>query len=125
MREILRKHTISFRNAGFGLIWAIRTQPNFRVHLVLSALAVLLGLFFNIKPIEWAIIIFTIVLGLSAELINTALESMTDLITKEWREEAKIAKDVSAGMMLTVAMGAAVVALLIFWPYITVFLFSK
>ena len=43
---------------------------------------------------------------------------MTDLITKEWREEAKIAKDVAAGMMLTVAVGALAVALIIFLPYL-------
>jgi diacylglycerol kinase (ATP) len=51
-------------------------------------------------------------------MINTALESMTDLITKEWRQEAKIAKDVSAGMMLTIAIGAVSIALYIFMPYI-------
>lgn len=123
MREMIRKHTISFKHAAAGIIWAIRTQPNFRVHLGLSILAVLMGLYFSITPTQWAIIIFTIILGLSAELINTALESMTDLITKEWRQEAMIAKDVSAGMMLTVAIGAAAVALFIFWPYIRVFIF--
>lgn len=119
MIETLRKHTISFKNAFAGLWWAARTQPNFRVHLTLSALAILLGTILGITQVEWAIIIFTIVLGLTAELINTAIESMTDLITKEWREEAKIAKDVSAGMMFTVAIGAIFVALVIFWPYIT------
>lgn len=66
--------------------------------------------------LEWTIIVFTIVLGLSAELINTALEAMTDLITSQWRKEAKIAKDVAAGMMLTVAFGALVVAAFILGP---------
>lgn len=118
MREILKKHTISFKNALAGLAWALRTQPNFRVHLVLSAIALGLSWYFRITRTEWAIIIFTIVLGLTAELINTAIESMTDLITKEWREEAKIAKDVSAGMMLTTAIGAVVVAIVVFGQYI-------
>jgi diacylglycerol kinase len=66
-----------------------------------------------------AIILFTILLGLSGEMINTALESMTDLITTEWKAQAKIAKDVSAGMMLLIAMGAVLVALFIFVPYIS------
>lgn len=118
MNGILKKHTISFKNAFAGLGWAVSTQPNFRVHLALSVLALLLSWYFKITREEWAIIIFTIVLGLTAELVNTALESMTDLITKEWREEAKIAKDVSAGMMLLTAFGAVAVALFIFWPYI-------
>lgn len=118
MREILRKHHISFKNAFAGLFWAIRTQPNFRVHLVLATLVLWLGSYFKVTRLEMLIIVFTIVLGLTAEMINTSLESMTDLITKEWRQEAKIAKDVSAGMMLTVSIGAVVVATIIFWPYI-------
>ncbi len=118
MREILRKHTISFKNAYNGLRWAITSQPNFRVHLVLSAIAIGLSWFFRITRTEFAIIIFTILLGLTAELINTALESMTDLITKEWREEARVAKDVSAGMMLTTAIGAVIIAIVVFGKYI-------
>jgi len=118
MRELLRKHTISFKNAFAGLWWAVATQPNFRVHLVISSIALYLCSYFQVTQTEWAIIIFTIVLGLSAELINTALEAMTDLITTEWKMEAKIAKDVSAGMMLTVAIGAVVVALAVFGQYI-------
>lgn len=118
MKEILRKHTISFKNAFAGLGWALRTQPNFRVHIVLSMIAIALAAYFRITRVEWAIIIFTIVLGLTAEFINTAIESMTDLITKEWREEAKIAKDVSAGMMLTTAIGAVIIAIVIFGQYI-------
>ena len=122
MRELLRKHTISFKNAFSGLWWAASTQPNFRVHLLLATVAVLLGFYFDITQTEWGIIIFTIVLGLMTELMNTAIESMTDLITKEWRQEAKIAKDVAAGMMLTVAIGAIFVAIVIYGPYIvTVF----
>jgi len=65
-----------------------------------------------------AIIVFTIILGLSSEMINTAIEAMTDLITTEHRENAKIAKDVAAGMMLTTAMGAVVIAIFIFVPHI-------
>lgn len=64
------------------------------------------------------IILFIIMLGLVCEMINTALESMTDLITSEWREKAKIAKDVSAGMMLMTAIGAVIIASIIFYPYI-------
>ena len=118
MKEVLRKHTISFTHAFAGIAWALRTQPNFRVHLALSVIALGLSWYFRITRTEWAIIVFTILLGLTAELINTALESMTDLITKEWREEAKIAKDVSAGMMLTTAIGAVVVAIVVFGQYI-------
>lgn len=118
MREILRKHHISFKNAFAGVFWALRSQPNFRVHLILSVFALWLGWYFKMTRLETVVIVFTIVLGLAAEMINTSLESMTDLITKEWRQEAKIAKDVSAGMMLIVSIGALIIAGIIFGPYL-------
>ena len=116
--KTLRQHHISFKNAFAGVMWCIKTQPNFRVHIVLSFAAIALGLYLRIATTEMAVIFFTILLGLSGEMINTALESMTDLITTEWREPAKIAKDVSAGMMLVIAMGAVLIALFIFGPYL-------
>ncbi|MBI5619933.1 diacylglycerol kinase family protein [Candidatus Gottesmanbacteria bacterium] len=118
MRDALRKHHISFKNAWAGIVWALATQPNFRVHIALSLIALGLARYFNITKPEAIVIIFTIILGLAAEMINTSLECMTDLITTQWRKEAKLAKDVAAGMMLLVAIGAVVVAILIFGPYI-------
>lgn len=124
MRETIRKHHISFQNAFSGIRWAFRTQPNFRVHVTLSLAAIFLGIYLRITSIEMTIIVFTIVLGLTAEMINTALESMTDLITTEWRQQAKIAKDVSAGMMLIAAAGAVIIAILVFGPRLTAGVFG-
>ena len=118
MKEIIRAHHISFKNAFAGLGWAIRTQPNFRIHFVLAIAALWLGTYLGITRVEMLIIFFTVVLGLVSEMINTSIESMTDLITREWRAEAKVAKDVAAGMMLLVAMGSIVVAVVIFGPYV-------
>ena len=118
MKEMIHRHTISFKHAFAGLAWALRTQPNFRIHLLFTVLALGLSAYFQISRTEWAVIMFTIVLGLSAELINTAIESMTDLITTEWRQQAKVAKDVAAAMMLTTAVGAVIVAFIIFGHYL-------
>jgi diacylglycerol kinase (ATP) len=118
MMKTLRQHHISFKNAFAGIMWAMRTQPNFRVHIICSLAAIALGLYLRITATEMSVIIFTILLGLSGEMINTALEAMTDLITQEWREKARIAKDVSAGMMLLIAMGAVFIAIFIFGPYL-------
>lgn len=118
MREAIRKHHISLKTAIAGLGWAIQTQPNFRVHLVLSLIALFGGWYFRVTATEMLILVFAIVLGLSAEMVNTAIEAMTDLITRQWRAEAKIAKDVSAGMMLITAVGALIVAAVIFLPHI-------
>lgn len=64
------------------------------------------------------IILFTILLGFVVEMLNTAIECVADLVTTEWRQEIKNAKDVSAGMMLLVAVGAIGIAVYIFYPYI-------
>lgn len=113
-----RKHVDSFKDAWSGLVWAVRTQPNFRIHLILSIAAILLSVFLQVSFVESTIIVFMIILGLSVEMLNTSVESMTDLITTEYRKDAKIAKDVAAGMMLLTAVGAVVIAFLIFGPHI-------
>lgn len=125
MREAIRKHRISFENAFAGIFWALRTQPNFRVHYALSFLAIAAGLILGVGTVELSLLVFMIILGLSAEMINTSIEAMTDLITKEHHEDAKIAKDVSAGMMLTTAFGALIIAGIIFGPRIAVLVFRR
>ncbi len=116
MGELVRQHHISFKNALAGIKWALTTQPNFRVHLFLSFLAVVAGIYVNLSGVEWTLLIFTIFWGLAAEMINTAIESVCDLVTTEWRKEIKIAKDVAAGTMLTVATGAVFVAAFLLIP---------
>lgn len=119
--KIKSTHHISFKHAWDGIVWALQTQPNFRIHLLLSGLSLFFCWFFRVSALEYLVILFTIILGLSAEMINTAIEAMTDLISLEWRKDAKIAKDVSAGMMLLVAMGAMVVGSVVFIPRVLVF----
>ena len=114
--NLIRQHHISFKNAINGLIWAFTSQPNFKVHFSLSLSAIILGLILQISRVEMTILVLTIVFGLGIELVNTSIEAMTDLITSEWRKEAKIAKDVSAGMMLLAAIGAVLIAGFIFLP---------
>lgn len=118
MKTPFHKHTISFKHAYDGVLWALQTQPNYRIHIVFSTIAVFLGLSLGISYYEWLIIIFLMTMGLVIETLNTGLEATTDAITKEWREEIKIAKDVAAAAMLTFAMGAVVITAMIFVPKI-------
>lgn len=120
--ETLRRHHISFKHAFDGIKWAFTTQPNFKIHFSLAILALILGLLLNISATEFTVLVLTIVFGLGVEMVNTSIEAMTDLITQEHRIQAKIAKDVAAGMMLLVAAGATVVGLLIFLPKIYTFI---
>lgn len=122
MKKILRHHTISVKNALSGIRWAFTTQPNFTIHMSLSILAIGAGIFLGISSVEMCIIVFAIIIGLGAEMVNTSLESITDLVTKKYHDEAKIAKDVAAGMMLITATGTILIAIFIFFPYIQLIL---
>jgi diacylglycerol kinase len=118
MSPLLHKHTISVQHALDGVVWALKTQPNYRIHLVLSFLVVCFGFFFSISYVEWLIVIMLITLGLVIETLNTGLEATTDAITREWREEIKVAKDVAAAAMLTFAIGSIIISSIIFIPKI-------
>lgn len=114
----MQKHSVSFRNAVAGLMWVIKTQRNFKIHLFLSALSIGGGLYLHISYAEFLIIAVLITVGLIIEIINTAIEEAIDAIHKDWQEAIKIAKDVSAAAMLVFSIGAFTIACIIFIPHI-------
>ncbi|MGI0059541.1 MAG: diacylglycerol kinase family protein, partial [Nitrosotalea sp.] len=83
-----------------------------------AILVILASIFFHVDPFEMGILGVMILLVIASEMINTAIEQMVDLITKEHRQEAKVAKDVAAGMVLVAAVGSVIVGILIFVPHI-------
>ena|SRR3989338_5423038 len=113
---MIKKHHLSFKNAFNGIKWALRTQPNYKVHIFFSLLALFMSWFFNISQIENIIIFLLIIIGFVIETINTGIEATTDAITKQTRDEIRIAKDVSAAAMLIFACGAVLIAGYIFIP---------
>lgn len=115
---MIKRHHLSFKNAFNGIKWALKTQPNYKVHLFFSLLALLMSWFFNISQIEFIIIFLLIIIGFVIETINTGIEATTDAITKQMRDEIRIAKDVSAAAMLIFAIGAVLIAGYIFIPKI-------
>lgn len=108
----------SFRYAWAGVHYAIVHNQNLRIHITVALVVILASILFKVTPFEMGILGVMIVLVISAEMINTAIEQMVDLITKEHRQEAKIAKDVAAGMVLVTAAGSIIVGILIFVPHI-------
>lgn len=119
---MLKRHTISIGHAIDGLIWALKTQPNYRIHLFLSILSIIGGIVLKISYFEFLIIIFLITVGLVIETINTGIEQTTDAIDQKTREDIRIAKDVSAASMLIYAIGAFVIACFIFIPRIIIYI---
>lgn len=80
-----------------GLRYAFRTQANFRIHIVISLAVIAIGLGVPLGPIEWAVLIVTMMLVLSAELMNTALEATLDRVSVEQHPLAKVAGTTAAG----------------------------
>lgn len=82
-------------------------------------LVIIAGIILKISKIEWIICIILFGIVISAEMFNTAIEQTVDIAMPEKNEKAKIAKDVSAGAVLIVAIASAIIGLIIFIPKIT------
>ncbi len=114
------KHSLaeSFRFAISGISHAFGENRNVKIDFFFGVVAIFSGVFLRITKFEMITVLVIIILVISSEMINTSIEEMTDLITTEHRAEAKIAKDVAAGMVFVAALGAAIVGIVIFLPYI-------
>lgn len=106
----------SFRYAFDGLAYLVRTQRNFRIHLLLALAAVAAGLVADLSSVEWAVLALTIALVVMAEGLNTGIELAVSLASPETRPEAKAAKDIAAGMVLLAAIAAVGVGAALFGP---------
>lgn len=106
----------SFGFAFEGLKEAFRKEPNFRVHILLAILAVVLALYLGFSYTEWIILLATIAIVIVSELINTAVESLVDLVSPEIKDEAKVAKDVLAAAVFVSALLAIAVGAFLFLP---------
>lgn len=108
----------SLGHALDGFAHLVVTQRNFRIHLALAMLAVLLAAGLRFSPQEWAVLVLTIALVLILEGLNTGIEIAVTLASPERRPEAKAAKDVAAGMVLIAAIAAVLVGLSLFAPHL-------
>lgn len=113
-----RKHSIGFSHALDGLKYAVGSQPNFQIHLAISTVVLALMLVLPVSRTEVVMLLFCIMLGLVVELVNTAIESVVDLVTDEWHQSAKIAKDVAAGTMLLTAVGTSLIGMILLLPHL-------
>jgi undecaprenol kinase len=113
----IKKLSESFSYAWAGIIYVLKHDQNLRIHLIIAALVLLIGMMLHISTVEVGILLVMIILVICAEMINSTIEQMVDLITTEHKKQAEIAKDVAAGMVLITAVGAMIVGLLVLLPY--------
>ena len=112
MKKLMRSFGYAFKGIGY----AAKTQLNFRVHLIATTLACCLGYALNITTNEWLWLILCVALVLTAELFNTAIEFLTDLVSPGYNELAGHVKDISAGAVLVTAFFALITGAIIFLP---------
>ena len=106
----------SFKYAGKGIAYAWREEQNIKVHFLLAVLAIVLAVYFRISIGEVIALVVVITMVIVAELANTILERIVDIIKPRMHPYAKSIKDMQAGMVLVAAAAALVVGLLIFAP---------
>jgi undecaprenol kinase len=110
-----RKFLRSFSFAAQGVRTACKEQ-NMRFHLLAAIIVIAVGMWTGLTKVEWAIIIITIGIMLSLEMINTAIERVVDLASPTIHPLAKQAKDVAAGAVLVFAIASVIIGLLVFLP---------
>ena len=109
----------SFNHAFEGILYAARTQPNMRVHLVVAALVLIATVLLRLDRFYVVAVIVLIAMVLALELMNTAIEAIVDLLTVAHHPLAKTAKDAAAGAVLIASCAAVVVGYLVFYQGIT------
>jgi len=121
---LIRQRIASFFYAGRGVATLLKTQPNALIHAVASMGVVAAGFVLDVTNTEWCLLSLSMGLVWAAEALNTSIEFVVDLASPQHHSLAGKAKDVAAGGVLLAAIAAAVVGVIVFWPYVKQLLFS-
>lgn len=113
------KHWIKSTNFAIeGILHGTKTQRHLRYHLFSASAVLVLSYVLGVSRNDFLVLGLTVIVVLLAELFNTAVETVVDLVSPNHSQKAKIAKDVSAGAVLITAFGAAVIGYIVLLPYI-------
>lgn len=105
----------SFSYAAEGVRFCIARERNLRIHLTAAGYAVWLGWMLRLGQVQFAILFLTVGVVISLELVNSAIESVVDLVSPDFHPLAKAAKDIAAGAVLVSAFAAVLVGIALFW----------
>lgn len=108
----------SFRCAVRGVGEMARTQHNVGIHAAATLLVVALGWWLHISSADWRWLILAVTLVWAAEAMNTAFEYLCNVVSTEFSAVIRNAKDIGAGAVLICSVGAAVLGVLVFLPYL-------
>lgn len=106
-----------------GIAVAVIEERNLKIHVFVSIAVIALSFYFKITTIEWCFILFSIALVICAELFNTALEKICDLVQPDLDHRIRDIKDISAGAVLFCSIISCIIGLCVFIPYINIRVF--
>jgi undecaprenol kinase len=109
---------IGFAYAWQGILFVIRNERNFQLHLLAAVIVILAGTLLHLSMLEWVVIIVAITNVLITEMINSALEAIMDYLSLQFHPAIKKIKDMAAGAVLIAAIAAAAIGCIIFIPKI-------
>lgn len=105
-----------------GVEYTVNHERNFKIEILFAILVSIAAFVLKVSLVEWCVLVLTMAVVLSLEIINTAIERSIDLVTKDYKELAKIAKDAAAGAVLIMSMFSVIIGIIIFLPKIIVFI---
>lgn len=111
----LKKLIKSFSYAFSGIIFCIRNEINFRIHIVIAFYAICVAIMLKIDSTQFIVLLITIGFVISMEAINTSIETTIDLVCHENNPLAKIAKDTAAGAVLISAIVSVLIGIILFF----------
>lgn len=101
-----------------GIIHAAKTQPHVRYHFYAAVAILLVSYILGVTRIEFLVIALSVIAVLLAEMFNTAIEAIVDIVSPEHTEKAKVVKDIAAGAVFVTSIGVAVIGYIVLMPYI-------
>lgn len=102
-----------------GCITLLKKDINFGLHLICALIVICLSFYFNISKVEWLFVLIAIFSVLFMEVINTSVEYTIDLITEDYHELAKHAKDTASFAVLLASIMSLIIGMIIFLPYVS------
>jgi len=120
----LEKLKKSFQFAFKGLKCAWQQEQSFRIQLIIAFVVIGAAVYFHITRLQALVLGLTILMVLSFELVNTMSERIIDLVEWRWKQEVGEIKDVLAGAVLVASLGAIIIGIIIFFPYIKAMFFK-
>ena len=114
----MRRFLTSVSNAIHGLVYVFSHESNFRIQVVVSLIIMAMSIVFPLKGYERIVIMLLITFVLVLELVNSAIEKFTDIIKPRLHTHVGIVKDIMAATVLISSVGAALLGMIIFIPYI-------